>query len=192
MTERRNHEEIRATLVEAAIDLAAGGGTAAVTFRGVAARAGVSAGKVQHYFPTAQALQASAQQALTDAARAAVENAVSAGTPRAQIEGIAEALLPADDASLRDARARVAFFHAVVNTDPGEFARGPRRVIALVRSILEAADLRAGIDPAHEAKILWGLIDPTAVLGGYRGAEENKAALQYHLDRIFLPKASCA
>jgi AcrR family transcriptional regulator len=66
-------ERRRAHLLDAAAELAAGRGLAALSVEEIAAHAGVSEGLLYHYFPTKQALLVAAVQRAADAMTAALD-----------------------------------------------------------------------------------------------------------------------
>jgi AcrR family transcriptional regulator len=59
----------QATILEAALTISAEAGPAAATVRAVAARAGVSAGLVQHYFPSKSAMREAVEEQVLALAR---------------------------------------------------------------------------------------------------------------------------
>jgi TetR/AcrR family transcriptional regulator, transcriptional repressor for nem operon len=71
----------RAVIVDSAEQLMAEQGHASITYRSVAARADVTAGLVQYYFPTLEDLFVSVLQRGTDRALAAVDRAAQGGQP---------------------------------------------------------------------------------------------------------------
>ena len=82
----RDHETVRRAIVAAACALVAEEGTGALTVRRVAAAAGVSPGRVQHYFPSRSDLMLSAFDSVQHDVAAEVATAVGeAGAPEQEI-----------------------------------------------------------------------------------------------------------
>ncbi len=77
-TERVTREDRRRELIECAIEVIAGNGLAGTTLMKVAAKAGLSAGIVNHYFETKDALLIEALRTLSEDFSAAVEAATQA------------------------------------------------------------------------------------------------------------------
>ncbi|GAA1587476.1 TetR/AcrR family transcriptional regulator [Actinomadura kijaniata] len=107
------HEERRGQIADAVLAVVAERGLAAVSLTTVAARAGVSAGRVQHYFPTRQRLV----EAAFDRANARSSARISAlvgphpeGVPaRRVLTVVLTELVPHDEESRLHLRVRQAF-----------------------------------------------------------------------------------
>jgi len=105
-----DHEARRTTLAETVVELVDEQGLEAVSVRAVAARAGVSIGTVQHYFPTKDAMLMHAQVLANAAVGARAEAAAEhTETPREALRAIILAVLPTDEESARVVRVFVAF-----------------------------------------------------------------------------------
>jgi AcrR family transcriptional regulator len=86
---------LRDRLVDAGVDLVTSGGTAAVSLREIARRAGVSHGAPRRYFPThLELLSAVAQRGFADlAAKLSAATSDDADGPRARLLGLGRAYL---------------------------------------------------------------------------------------------------
>jgi AcrR family transcriptional regulator len=82
-------ERRRAHLLDAAAELAAGRGLAALSVEEIAAHAGVSEGLLYHYFPTKQALLVAAVRRAADAMRAALDVAAHGAPLESLTAGLA-------------------------------------------------------------------------------------------------------
>ncbi|URM91307.1 TetR/AcrR family transcriptional regulator [Streptomyces sp. MRC013] len=198
MPKRVDHAERRAEIAEALLRVAARRGLHAVGMRDVAAEAGVSLRLVQYYFETKEKLLLHGLQHLAgrfgERVGARVRAAGPDPGPRAVVEAILAAALPADEES------RV--FHLVYTsyavlsvTDRAlaaqPFVRNPdaaeSALVGLLRQAEEEGLTRPGVDARLEAVSLLALSAGlgTGVLVGQRGPEEAAAVLEHHLDRIF-------
>jgi AcrR family transcriptional regulator len=97
------HEDRRSELVDAALAVTAEHGISGVTQARVAAAAGVSAGRVQHYFPTMTALLTEAFDRLNAASSARIRELVGedldSAPPRRVLEVVLTELVPHDAAT---------------------------------------------------------------------------------------------
>jgi AcrR family transcriptional regulator len=193
---RVDHEQRRAEISDALLRIAAGRGLAAVTFREVAAEAGVSVRLVQYYFATKEQLLARSMARLAGRldARVRARAAERAGplTRREVVEIVLTSVLPLDEERRADALASTAFY-AVALTDPALAASGvgwPEALVRYLTGVLEAArdtgELLPGADPAVEAPLLLALTNglTSAVLGGMHPPDVALDLLTTHLDRI--------
>ncbi|MEV4191399.1 TetR/AcrR family transcriptional regulator [Streptomyces toxytricini] len=198
MPKRVDHEERRSQIAEALIQVAAARGLHAVGLRDVAAEAGVSLRLVQYYFETKEKLLLHGLQHLVDGFTARVAAGISAaGTnpcPRAVIEALLLAALPADEESRAFHLLHTSYTLLAV-TDPALAAQPPftnaraaeDAVTALLRKAVEAGQASPGTDPGAEAAALLAMSAGlgTSVLAGYRTTESAAAVLRHQLDRIF-------
>ena len=197
MPKRVDHDQRRAEIADALLEIAATRGLQAVTFREVAAAAGVSVRLVQYYFGTKQELLARAMGFLAARldARVTKRSAELAGplTRRQVVEVVLTSVLPLDEDSRADALAATAYY-AVALTDPSLATAGvgyPEALVSYLAGVLSAAagtgELRDGIDPAVEAAVLLALTNglTSAVLGGMHAPDAARDLLGSHLDRLF-------
>lgn len=189
MPKQVDHQQRREQIADAVCRLAARQGLDAVSLRHVAAEAGVSMGRVQHYFTTKDEMLRFTFQ--TIGARierrmgAAVRDLGDTPSPQAFLRTMLREMLPLSEPAKSEAPVLAAFLaRAVVAPELAdslatdavrlrEFVAahiGERRPAALV----EAATLLALVDGLM-LQLLTGQIDePTAL-----------ATLDYHLNRIF-------
>ena len=197
MPKRVDHDERRRQIAEALLRIAADRGLAAVTFREVAAEAGVSVRLVQYYFETKEQLVVRSLGHLATRLDARVRRRAAergtALTRRQVVETVLGSVLPLDEESRADALASTAAY-AVALTDPAVAAAGvgyPEALVRYLAGVLETArqtgELRAGVDPATEAPILLALTNglTSAVLGGMHPPEVALGLLGAQLDRLF-------
>lgn len=118
-----DHDRRRAAIVAAVLAVAAERGVAAVSQSAVAAAAGVSPGRVQHYFPAKEDLLAAglAEANAASSARIAarVGGDLAAAAPRAVLEAVLAELVPYDEATrahlaLRQSYTALALHHEAV------------------------------------------------------------------------------
>ena len=196
MPRRVDHDERRAEISDALLRIAAARGLAAVTFREVAAEAGVSVRLVQYYFATKQQLLARSMARLAARLDARVRTRAAAHdgplTRREVVEIVLTSVLPLDEQRRADALASTAFY-AVALTDPSLAASGvtwPEALVRYLTGVLSAArgtgELLPGADPAVEAPLLLALTNglTSAVLGGMHTPEEAADLLTTHLDKL--------
>ncbi|GLY13611.1 hypothetical protein Kisp01_06270 [Kineosporia sp. NBRC 101677] len=108
----------RQVIAEAAVHLVATHGLEGVSVRKVATQAGVSAGLVQHHFPTKQALLLAAMHQVDAAVQARLEPLVSdRRSASARLRALALEILPLDETRATEARVWLAFI-AAAPADP--------------------------------------------------------------------------
>ncbi|CAM5266930.1 TetR/AcrR family transcriptional regulator [Streptomyces fumanus] len=199
MPKQVDHEQRRTQIAEALIRASARLGLHAVGMRDVAAEAGVSLRLVQYYFQSKEKLLLFGLRHVTERFGQRVAARVRAAGddpgPRAVIEALLGAALPADEESrvfhhLYTAYAVLSVTDDTLAAQP--YIKEPDAAEATVTKLLTqaAADgqLRSGTDPHTEAVSLLALSAGlgTSVLVGQRSTESAAAVLSYHLDRIFL------
>jgi AcrR family transcriptional regulator len=168
-----------------------------VTFREVAAEAGVPVRVVQSYAGTEDQLAVRSLGHLAARLDARISHrAAERGHPltrRQAVEIVLTSALPLDAESRADALARTAAY-AVALTDPALRAAGIAAPQALVRHLTglldgarDTGELRPGLDPTTEAPLLLALTSglTSAVLGGMHAPADAVALLEHHLDRLF-------
>lgn len=197
MPKRVDHDQRRAEIAGALLRIAATRGLQAVTFREVAAEAGVSVRLVQYYFGTKEKLLARAMGFLAARLDARVKRRAAELegplTRRQVVEVVLTSVLPLDEASRTDALAAAAYY-AVALTDPMLTTAGvgyPEALTSYLAGVLSAAagtgELCDGIDPAIEAALLLALTNglTSAVLGGMHAPAVAHDLLGSHLDHLF-------
>lgn len=179
----------REVLVQAAVELLREGGPAAVTMRGVAARAGLSLGSATYWFPDSSRLVAAAVGVAAaghvDAARERAERPLEPGAEALARRLVELAADPRGDSGREAVRARYERTLAAVASPElaGSVAEADAGVTAVVARLLE----RMGRDPSAARAVL-ALADGVVlaqllshaddVLGGAAGA------LAPHLDAL--------
>lgn len=197
MPKRVDHEQRRAQIAAALLRIAAARGLQAVTFREVAAEAGVSVRLVQYYFETKEQLVVRSLGYLAARLDARIRRRAAELpaplTRRQVVEVVLTSVLPLDAERRADALASTAAY-AVALTDPGVAAAGvgyPESLVRYLAGVLAAAaetgELRPGIDPEVEASLLLALTNglTSAVLGGLQSPATAQSLLAVQLDRLF-------
>ncbi|MFJ9743160.1 TetR/AcrR family transcriptional regulator [Streptomyces sp. NPDC101166] len=198
MPKRVDHAERRTEIAEALVRVAGRRGLHAVTMRDVAAEAGVSLRLVQYYFQTKEkllffGLELLAQrfgERVSARVRAAGENP----GPRAMVEALLMAALPADDESRTFHHLYTSYAVLAVN-DPAlaaqPFIKNPEAaedtLTELLRQAQEAALLEPGVDARSEAAGLLAMSAGlgTSILVGQRSPESATEVLDHRLNRVF-------
>ncbi|MBK1785560.1 TetR/AcrR family transcriptional regulator [Prauserella cavernicola] len=186
----------RADLAGAVLRLAARSGLEAVSLREVAAEAGVSMGRVQHYFRTKEEMLLHGVRLAMRRIDARIGERLQCLPDEASPEQILRAaideLLGDHPETNQVIRASVAYYaRAQVNAEVFEVLFGDddelRGLAALVVRTAQA-DGRAdtGLDPAQEGYIIWSLADSLGVkvAFGQTTSERARATMHYHLDRV--------
>jgi AcrR family transcriptional regulator len=150
VTKRVEHGERRRTITDAVARIVAREGIKAVTMRAVAAEAGVSVGRVQHYFASKDELLAAAAGHDDDQPRAG--RLGPRASERDRLRAVLLALLPLDEQRRTTALLRRTLQAGAAHGDPPLAATDADELA--IRARLEAADatgeLRPGIDVARE------------------------------------------
>ncbi|MFD3468138.1 TetR/AcrR family transcriptional regulator [Streptomyces sp. NPDC058682] len=198
MPKRVDHEERRAQIAEALIQVAGRRGLHAVGMRDVAAEAGVSLRLVQYYFETKERLLFYGLRHLTDrfTARVGVRLAAAGPDPgpRATVEEMLLASLPTDQESrtfhlLYSSYAILSVTDEALAAQP--FIDNPDAAEHALTGLLEQAQASGVADPGADARTeAMSLLAMAATLGtsilvGQRSSESAIEVLRYHLDRIF-------
>lgn len=186
----------RRELIEAVWAITAREGLCAVSFRDVAAEAGVSVRRVQYYFPTKAVLLRGALELLD---RRVVERAarwVDALGPRrapsAVLRAAIAASLPTDDESRLHTALFFSFYVSGL-TDPalGSADAGgvPQWTVGFAADLIRRGRTRAGVDPDRDAAVLMAAFAglSLSILAGTTTAEDALASIDHQLARIFKP-----
>jgi AcrR family transcriptional regulator len=183
-----------ADLTDALVRVVAERGLDAVSVRSVARAAGVSAGSVQYYFPTKEALLQAAYRRVIDRVTERVRRRLPAARAKAFVRALLLELLPLDDEREAELRVGLAFSaRSVVSPSlAGLYAEGYGALVDALEGALRLAvvqgEAAAGIDPRREAVTAAALADGLAwhllCAPGALSAEEVTAALDAHLDRL--------
>ena len=194
---RVDHEERRRHIAEAVWRIAVLRGLEGVSLREVAAEAGVSMGRVQHYFKTKERMILFACEYMVELAERGAGEFIAAspdpGAPKSNLRGVCLQTLPLAEEHRAGASVWLAFLvRAVVDPDLAAFIRrawdGTHGFVAeQIRSAQEHGEVPPDLDPDREAVALVSLVDGLVshlMVGHYTG-EEALAAVDDHLDRLF-------
>lgn len=182
-------------IAEAVWRLAGKAGLESVSLREVAAEAGVSMGRVQHYFRTKDAMLLYglqlAQQRMEQRIMSRLVGAEA--SPEAVTRAAAEEMLSDDPDTGQAVRVSVAYLGRALEDpqvaellfgDDAELHAGAEEAIRAAQAAGRASE---SVDPEHEAHILWSLANSLGieVAFGQTDRETARARLHYYLDRIF-------
>jgi AcrR family transcriptional regulator len=185
----------REKLVAAALARATEQGYDGFGMRDVATAAGVSVGRVQHYFPTKDKLLQAAFQRVNELGGERVRQHIAEtgdSSPRAVLRAVARALLPIDDQHRQAIQIGVAFtaralveatFAAQLRTGYGEL----QHLFALLLSrVRDAGDTAPDLDPEYEAAALMGLLEGLSgqTLVGHHTVDAALSVVDTYLDRL--------
>ncbi|WUH98645.1 TetR/AcrR family transcriptional regulator [Spirillospora sp. NBC_00431] len=151
------HEARRQEIADAVLAIVAERGLPAVSLTEVAARAGVSAGRVQHYFPSKQRLIEAAfdrgNELSSARVRALAGQDLDSAEPRAVLTAVLTELIAGDAESRAHLRVRQSFTalaladDAIADRMRAEYARFHRQIADLLIKDRDAGLIRAGTDP---------------------------------------------
>jgi AcrR family transcriptional regulator len=191
-----DHEERRQHIADAVCRLVGSQGLDAVTLRHVAAEAGVSMGRVQHYFATKDDMLLFAFHALGERVEQRIGASVAAvesPSARETLRALLMEMLPLDEHGRLEAPVWTAFLARAV-VEPrlaAPLSEGGRQLTEFVGEQIRAAqrtgDAPSQLDPAREATALLAMMDGLMVhvLIGQVDTTAATATLDYHLGRIF-------
>lgn len=186
-------DQQRSAIAGAVARLVASGGMEAVSLRAVAAEAGVSMGRVQHYFATKDDMLLDCLQRSYQRMEARIERRMEGtdGSEREILVAILDELLGAE-AETRDAiRINTAFASRGLSDErvTAILTDGDQEIVALATRVIATAvhEGRADVDnPPVEGRALFalacGLGSGVALYGA--SLEEARAALAVHLHRV--------
>ncbi|GAB3796116.1 TetR/AcrR family transcriptional regulator [Micromonospora zhanjiangensis] len=158
-----------------------------MSFRHVAAEAGVSTGMVQHYFGNKDEVMAFALDVVRERGEARVTAAVERlgqdPPPRLLLRTIIAALLPLNDQTRADGRMALAFLaYTAVRPQLAPALRDDTaQMVGFIAGLLPGPD--AGTAAAGLLALMEGL--GVYLLGGQYTAEQALAVLDDQLDRLF-------
>lgn len=190
-----DHGQRRGEIAEALWRVAAAEGLEAVSLARVAGEAGVSKGRVQHYFASRGELLAFAADQLrlrVDDRIAATLRDAAPRTPSAVVRALLVALLPLDAEARTDARVGSAFLVRALGDDDlrASYRSGNRLLHTAVADRLaearDAGELAADLDPEREATVLIALAGGLgeALLIGDETERSAVAVLDHQLARL--------
>jgi len=185
MPKQVDHDERRRQIGDAVCRLIAGRGLDAVSLRHVAAEAGVSMGRVQHYFATKDEMLMFAFELVSDRV-AARFGAIIADGPAQHLRAVLLELLPLSPAARAEAPVLAAFLaQAVVEPRLGEpLRKGSTEMVAWLAGMITA--VRPGGDPERDAMALLAFVDGLMlqVLIGQVSPEAAEDLVDHQLARV--------
>jgi AcrR family transcriptional regulator len=190
MPKRVDHEERRRHIADALLRVISRDGLEAVSLRHVATEAGVTAGMVQHYFPSKDAMMEFAMRAASarfeQRITANLEGLGASPDPGRILRATLSGLLPAD-AEADDARVALAFqtYAASRAAAAGKLEEGNARLREHVAGLIDAAG--AGVDnPRVAATALLATAEGLGVqmLSARLPKKTAQRALDHHIDLI--------
>ena len=199
MPKKVDHDAKRRDLTDAVCRLTLRAGLGSVTFRKVAAEAGVSVRTVQYYFGTKQGLLATTQEHVGERSTERLMAWVNAtdGSARAVLEAFVKSFTPVDEETRMAMLMYVALYTEGVVAAMGDPSanQGRKTEVEMMHdTILEQltrGPLANGIDPHAEAVLLTALLPGLGqyVLDGTMTPEAATSTIDYHFDRLFEPAA---
>jgi TetR/AcrR family transcriptional repressor of bet genes len=190
------HDERRTEIVDALLRITGEHGLDAVSVRDIAAEAGVSVGRVQHYFPTKDLVLQAAFERVNELGGERVRQHIAEtgdSSPRAVLHAIATALLPVDAEHRQAIRIGVTFTaRALVQPDFADRLRTGYAELHQLAALLlvqarEAGDTAPDLDAEHEAAVLLGLLEGLSgqTLVGHHTVDAALSVVDRHLDGLF-------
>lgn len=188
MPKQVDHRQRREQIADAVCRLAARHGLDAVSLRQVAAEAGVSMGRVQHYFTTKDEMLRFAFRSIAERVEQRMAAAVLAlgesPHPRAFVRAMLLEMLPLSEPAKAEAPVLAAFLaRAVVAPDLADLGADAERLRAFVAARIGAARPAAGVEAAGLLALVDGLM--LQLLTGQLDEPAALAALDHQLNRIF-------
>ena len=183
-----------ADLTDALVRVVAESGLDAVSVRAVARAAGVSAGAVQYYFPTKDALLHAAYRRVIDRVTERATRLLPASSAKQFVRALLLELLPLDEEREAELRVGLAFTARSVVSGPlaDLYTEGYRELVGALEAALRLAvaqgEAAPGLDPRRDAVAAAALADglawhllcaPDALAPG-----EATSAVDAHLDRL--------
>jgi TetR/AcrR family transcriptional repressor of bet genes len=185
-----DHQQRRQQIAEAVCRLAGRQGLESVTLRHVAAEAGVSMGRVQHYFTTKDEMLLFAFQTISQRVEQRMGAAIAAvgenPTAKQFLRAFLLEMLPLSEQAKQEAPVLAAFFaRAVVSPKLLESQQeSNEQMRAFVTERLRAA--HGNGDHRLEAVTLLALVDGmmNQLLVGHIDEDTARSTVDYHLDRL--------
>jgi AcrR family transcriptional regulator len=185
---------LRDRLIDAGVELVASGGSAAVSLREIARRAGVSHGAPRRYFPThLELLSAVARRGFADlGARLGEAAAGSADDPRARLAALSRAYL--DFAASNRGMYELMFRHDLLESNRLGLREVSLPLFRMVTTLVSDAEPPGNAAPEVVAGALWSSLHGIAQLWGWGSLQLAtgladvepllRAALDAHLGTI--------
>src|SRR6202522_2249735 len=159
--------DLRDRLIDAGVELVTSGGTAAVSLREIARRAGVSHGAPRRYFPThLELLSAIARRGFADlAAKLGETDAGSAEGPRARLAAFGRAYL--DFAASNRGMYELMFRHDLLESSRLGLREVSLPLFRMFTALVADAQPPSGTAPEVVAGALWANLHGSAQLWGW-------------------------
>jgi AcrR family transcriptional regulator len=172
-------------MADAVLAIVAERGLSAVSLAEVAARAGVSGGRVQHYFGTKQELIEAAFLRANELASDRIDVHPGADSPGGALRVVLTELIPHDEPTALHMRVRQSFTalaladEAIAARLREDYARLHRRLAELVAAEQAGGNIAEGVDPYAAAVALVALTEGLAyyVLIGVRLEQDARDAV---------------
>jgi len=191
------HQQRRRDIADAVLAVVAERGLAAVSLSQVAATAGVSPGRVQHYFPSKTELLTTAFERGNELSSARIRERVGpdldSADPREVVTAVLTELIPDDPASLAHLRVRQSFAALALSDDTiaarlrDDYARLHQTLARLLRRDQAAARVSASVRPDDAAVRLVALAEGLAyyVLIGVTPPADARAQLREAMAQLY-------
>ncbi|HEV7647320.1 MAG TPA: TetR family transcriptional regulator C-terminal domain-containing protein [Actinophytocola sp.] len=189
MPKKVDHGQRREEIAEAVCRLAGREGLDGVSLRQVATEAGVSMGRVQHYFTTKDEMLRFAFRTISERVEQRMATAVAglgeSPPPRALVRALLVEMLPLSEPARAEAPVLATFLARAV-VEPA-LAESQRADAERLREFVTAQIGAAPGNPALEATALLAIVDGlmTQLLIGHVDPATALSTLDYQLDRIF-------
>jgi TetR/AcrR family transcriptional repressor of bet genes len=192
-----DHEARRTEIAEALWRIAGTRGLDGASLREVAAEAGISLGRLQHYFRTKDEMLAFALQHISALAQQRIRERIEAvaeePSPRVILRACLAGMLPLDEKSRVGTLVGAAYFARAVHDETlrAEAREGTPKLRAFfadqLRRAAERGELAPGRATEDEAMLLISLVDGLSsyVLLDVHGPEAALRLLDLHLARLF-------
>jgi AcrR family transcriptional regulator len=196
MPKQVDHQQRRGQIAEAVWRIAADRGLEAVSMSTVAAEAGISIGRIQHYFAGKDELVRFAATRLRERIDERLRERIAATpephTPLTMLRAILTALLPLDPESRTEALVGVAvFFRALHEPElTQKYLTGQSHILAVLAEQLSVAsragEVRPDLDVGVEARILVALASGLSsdLLLGHCSPAEAVAMIEHQLAHL--------
>ncbi len=195
MPKKVDHDARRRELTDAVCRLTLRGGLGSVTFRQVAAEAGVSVNLVQYYFGTKQGLLDATLEHVGERSIERLMGWIEAtdGSAREVLGAFLKSFIPVDEDSRVASLMYLSIYTegviaAMGNPDSNETRKTEVQMMYdTVHEQLTRGPLRKNVDPAAEATLLTALIPGLGqyVQDGTITADTAYGTIDHHLDRLF-------
>jgi AcrR family transcriptional regulator len=191
------HTRRRTEIADAVLGIVADSGLGAVSLAEVAARAGISGGRVQHYFPSKQDLLEAAFDRANELASARIQAHPEAGDALGMLTVVLTELIPHDETTRLHLRVRQAFIAlalvdaAIADRLRADYARLHQRLAELVATVRDSTSVVPTGDPRATAVSLVALTEGLAyyVLIGVTDATDAHDAVLTAIDELTTPHA---